>query len=172
MGEKDNLQGNEELEANPSKLYTFDRNSHSELIEDQLIHCYLNTKNEGMKRSVVRAVASSILVMDLAKIAGVGGEDTKRRVVENGCLPHLKKIPKIGALFTENYPDENPKSWWDLENPQKNSEFYEQVGKRICDLLESLKDIELTDEEWDESYRLYVRRRNSKRRELSQRQKP
>ena len=158
---EDKIQTNEPMDAH---LYATTYDQLAELIEDNLLHAYLNTKQEGMKRSVVRAVASSLLVVDIAKIAGVGGECEGGRVGENGCLPHSnspEKIPYFTSKGEIAYIDPP-------ENPPKNLKNYEQIGRRICGMLESLASVELTDEEWEDSYRLYVKRRNKKRRESTQ----
>ena len=170
---KCNIQTNEPLDAH---LYATTYEELSLLIEDSLLHAYLNTKQEGMKRAVVRAVASSILIVDIAKIAGVGGEAEGGRVGENGCLPHSnfpKKMERrTGYHDTEEWKDfirECPEYDDRVPNPPKISKKnYEQIGRRICGMLESLASVELTDEEWEDSYRLYVKRRNKKRRESTQ----
>jgi hypothetical protein len=228
MGRRTNgeykIQSNQAMDA---KLYATNYNELADLIEDNLLLAYLNSKNESMKRSVVRAVASALLVVDIAKIAGVGGEAEDGRVGENGCLPHSnsKKIPKncgwcdqydsiektclhkvrkyspdVGMDFKDfhyqfwqtdiratchdweprhpekpvphsNSPEKIPyftsKGEIAYIDPPKNLKNYEDIGKRICSMLESLDQVELTDEEWDDSYRLYVKRRNTKKRKES-----
>ena len=107
-----------------------------------------------VKRSIVSLVASAIALIDICNLfrdmeyanqdtriespvslGGEGGYNEPPSSV-SGCLPHSI-------------------------SPQKISN-YSEIGKRIHTMLSSLSRIELSEEEWLDSYELHVNNRKSK----------
>ena len=107
--------------------------------------------SQSRKRSIISLVASAIALVDIAILfddkagpldnaivsresdGGEGGYDDAVPSV-SGCLPHSNFSPKK----------------------------YENIGRKIHNMLSLLSKVQLSEEEWDTSYELHVKNRKSK----------
>ena len=136
-----------------------------------------------VKRAIVSLVASAIALIDICNLfrdmeyanldariespVSLGGEggDNEPPSSVSGCLPHSISPQKIDSFYT---PSTCPKctrtykhNHAEDEIPKKISN-YSEIGKRIHTMLSSLSRIELSEEEWLDSYELHVNNRKSK----------
>ena len=136
-----------------------------------------------VKRAIVSLVASAIALIDICNmfrdmeyanldtriespvsLGGEGGCDEPPSSV-SGCLPHSNSPQKIDSFYTPSQCPECPRTYKHTHSisnsPQKISN-YSEIGKRIHTMLSSLSRIELSEEEWLDSYELHVNNRKSK----------
>lgn len=128
-------------------------------VENELIKLQRNSKlSIGARKAIVSAAASMITLLDIVQMLGVGEGLSERGVGENGCLSSLIPINK-NYIFENGTP---------FEKFPKNSE---NVSKKLIDMLQFLASVTLTEEEWLDSYDLYVKHRASpKKKECGQQQ--
>ena len=112
--------------------------------------------SQPRKRAIISLVASAIALVDICNLfhdtedanldtrlgihdidvvssRGEGGYDDAASIL-NGCLPHSNFSPKK----------------------------YENIGRKIHNMLSLLSKVQLSEEEWDTSYELHVKNRKSK----------
>lgn len=135
-------------------------------VENELLKLVRNTNlSVGQRKAIVSASASMITLIDIVNLLGVGEGISSGGVGVNGCLP-LKNSQKIENLdmYYNGYTGE-------IDRPEKFSENSECIHKKLTDMLQFLSSVTLTDEEWLDSYDLYVKHRVSlKRKECGQHQ--
>ena len=150
MRSKDTIENNNHLYA-----LTFEALSPLESNLLELARPESNT-SQPRKRAIISLVASAIALVDICNLfhdndnanldtrlgihdidvvssRGEGGYDDAASIL-NGCLPHSNFSPKK----------------------------YENIGRKIHNMLSLLSKVQLSEEEWDTSYELHVKNRKSK----------
>ena len=149
--ETSNTQSKDTFEQ--TNLYCLDFESFANQIENHIVDLARpeSSLNPMIKRSIISLVASAITLIDIAILfddkagpldnaiasresdGGEGGYDDAVPSV-SGCLPHSNFSPKK----------------------------YENIGRKIHNMLSLLSKVQLSEEEWDTSYELHVKNRKSK----------
>ena len=132
-----NLQSKDTFEQTNLYALSFEQLSRHENELLELARPESNT-SQSRKRSIISLVASAIALVDIANLVreSDGGEGGYNDAVPSvsGCLPHSNFSPKK----------------------------YENIGRKIHNMLSLLSKVQLSEEEWDTSYELHVKNRKSK----------
>ena len=146
-----NLRGDSTIENN-NHLYalTFEALSPIESNLLELARPESNT-SQSRKRSIISLVASAIALVDIAILfddkAGPLDNAIASRESDGGEGGYNEPPPSVsGCLPHSNF------------SPKK----YENIGRKIHNMLSLLSKVQLSEEEWDTSYELHVKNRKSK----------
>ena len=150
--ETSNLRSDSTIENN-NHLYPLSFEALSPLESNllELARPEASNASQPRKRAIISLVASAIALVDIAILfddkagpldnaiasresdGGEGGYSDAASIL-NGCLPHSNFSPKK----------------------------YENIGRKIHNMLSLLSKVQLSEEEWDTSYELHVKNRKSK----------
>lgn len=152
-------------------------------VENELLQLARNSKlSLGQRKAVVSASASMITLIDIVNMLGEGEGNLSGGSGVNGCLSSPDHSPKISQKICDTCKyfsrashigymhtclldpvdyiitcTNNSCDNWSEKFPENS----ENVSKKLIDMLQFLASVTLTEEEWLDSYDLYVKHRAS-----------
>ena len=163
--ETSNLQSKDTFEQSNLYALTFEALSPIESNLLELARPESNT-SQSRKRAIISLVASAIALVDIAILF----DDQADPLHKADPLHHANLDTRIGIHDTDvvrsrgegGYDDAVPSVSGCLPHSNFSPKKYENIGRKIHNMLSLLSKVQLSEEEWDTSYELHVKNRKSK----------
>ena len=108
------------------------------------------------KKAIVSIVASSICLVDICNLF----HDTEDATLDTRIGKHDTDV--VSSRGEGGYDDAVPSVSGCLPHSNFSPKKYENIGRKIHNMLSLLSKVQLSEEEWDTSYELHVKNRKSK----------
>lgn len=108
------------------------------------------------KRSIISLVASAIALVDICNLF----HDTEDATLDTRIGKHDTDV--VSSRGEGGYDDAVPSVSGCLPHSNFSPKKYENIGRKIHNMLSLLSKVQLSEEEWDTSYELHVKNRKSK----------
>ena len=112
--------------------------------------------SRNKKEAVVSMVASAIALVDICNLF----HDTEDANLDTRIGKH--DIDVVRSRGEGGYDDAVPSVSGCLPHSNFSPKKYENIGRKIHNMLSLLSKVQLSEEEWDTSYELHVKNRKSK----------
>lgn len=108
------------------------------------------------KRAIISLVASAIALVDICNLF----HDNDNATLDSRLGKH--DIDVVRSRGEGGYDDAVPSVSGCLPHSNFSPKKYENIGRKIHNMLSLLSKVQLSEEEWDTSYELHVKNRKSK----------
>ena len=112
--------------------------------------------SQSRKRSIISLVASAIALVDICNLF----HDNDNATLDTRLGKH--DIDVVRSRGEGGYDDAVPSVSGCLPHSNFSPKKYENIGRKIHNMLSLLSKVQLSEEEWDTSYELHVKNRKSK----------
>ena len=150
-----NLRSDSTIEQTNLYALTFEALSPIESNLLELAQPESNT-SQSRKRSIVSLVASAIDLVDICNLF----HDNDNATLDSRIGIH--DIDVVRSRGEGGYDDAVPSVSGCLPHSNFSPKKYENIGRKIHNMLSLLSKVQLSEEEWDTSYELHVKNRKSK----------
>ena len=150
-----NLRSDSTIEQTNLYALTFEALSPIESNLLELARPESNT-SQSRKRSIVSLVASAIALVDICNLF----HDNDNATLDSRIGIH--DIDVVRSRGEGGYDDAVPSVSGCLPHSNFSPKKYENIGRKIHNMLSLLSKVQLSEEEWDTSYELHVKNRKSK----------
>ena len=112
--------------------------------------------SQPRKRSIISLVASAIALIDICNLF----HDNDNATLDSRIGIHDTDV--VRSRGEGGYDDAVPSVSGCLPHSNFSPKKYENIGRKIHNMLSLLSKVQLSEEEWDTSYELHVKNRKSK----------
>ena len=112
--------------------------------------------SQSRKRAIISLVASAIALVDICNLF----HDNDNATLDTRIGKHDTDVMLSGG--EGGYDDAVPSVSGCLPHSNFSPKKYENIGRKIHNMLSLLSKVQLSEEEWDTSYELHVKNRKSK----------
>ena len=112
--------------------------------------------SQPRKRAIISLVASAIALVDICNLF----HDTEDATLDSRLGKHDTDV--VRSRGEGGYDDAVPSVSGCLPHSNFSPKKYENIGRKIHNMLSLLSKVQLSEEEWDTSYELHVKNRKSK----------
>ena len=153
--ETSNLQSKDTFEQTNLYALSFEQLSRHENELLELARPESNT-SQSRKRSIISLVASAIALVDICNLF----HDNDNANLDTRIGKHDTDV--VSSRGEGGYDDAVPSVSGCLPHSNFSPKKYENIGRKIHNMLSLLSKVQLSEEEWDTSYELHVKNRKSK----------
>ena len=154
--ETSNMQGKATFDSN-NHLYALTFEALAPIEGDVLpVAIPESTTSPSRKRAIISLVASAIALVDICNLF----HDNDNATLDTRIGKH--DIDVVRSRGEGGYDDAVPSVSGCLPHSNFSPKKYENIGRKIHNMLSLLSKVQLSEEEWDTSYELHVKNRKSK----------
>ena len=150
-----NIQSNDTIEQS-NFLYPLSFEALSPIESNLLELARPESTSQPRKRAIISLVASAIALVDICNLF----HDTEDATLDTRIGIHDTDV--VRSRGEGGYDDAVPSVSGCLPHSNFSPKKYENIGRKIHNMLSLLSKVQLSEEEWDTSYELHVKNRKSK----------